>query len=73
MTPEQAEALGAAIVEGGATDVTVRVFPNLNHLFVPDPVGTADPASYAALPSKQVSPEVLGALADWLVERLDAR
>jgi dienelactone hydrolase len=73
VTAEQAEELGAAILQGGSTDVTVTVFPNLNHLFIPDPVGTADPASYAALPSKEVPAEVLGALADWLVERLDAR
>lgn len=73
VTAEQAEALGGAILEGGAADVTVTLFPGLNHLFIPDPVGTADPASYAALPSKVVPAEVLGALADWLVERLDAR
>ncbi|HEX6368207.1 MAG TPA: DUF4019 domain-containing protein [Longimicrobium sp.] len=73
VTPEQAEELGAAIRAGGSTDVTVRVFPGMNHLFVPDPVGTADPASYAALPSKEVPAEVLGALADWLVERLARR
>ena len=73
VTAEQAEELGAAILQGGSPDVTGTVFPNLNHLFVPDPVGTADPRSYAALPSKEVPAEVLGALADWLVERLDAR
>jgi dienelactone hydrolase len=73
VTAEQAEELGAAILEGGSTDVTVRVFPGHNHLFIPDPVGTADPASYAALPSKKVPAEVLGALADWLVERLAPR
>jgi hypothetical protein len=70
VTAGQAEELGAAIRQGGSTDVTVRVFPDLNHLFVPDPVGTADPASYAALPSKEVPAEVLGALADWLAEKL---
>jgi dienelactone hydrolase len=73
VTAEQAEELGAAILEGGSTDVTVTVFPELNHLFLHDPVGTADPAHYARLPSKQVPAEVLGALADWLVERLGAR
>lgn len=70
VTPEQAEELGAAILQGGGTDITVRVFPNLNHLFIPDPDGRADPASYAALPSKEVPAEVLGALADWLAEKL---
>jgi dipeptidyl aminopeptidase/acylaminoacyl peptidase len=73
VTAEQAEELGAAIRQGGSTDVTVTVFPDLNHLFLRDPVGTADPASYAALPSKEVPAEVLGALADWLAARLRAR
>ena len=73
VTAEQAEALGAAILEGGSTDVTVRVFPGLNHLFVPDPDGTADPERYARLPSLEVPGEVLGALADWLAERLAPR
>lgn len=72
VTPEQAAELSAAIRQGGNTDVTVTVFPDLNHLFLRDPVGTADPASYAALPSKEVPAPVLGALADWLAERLRA-
>jgi dipeptidyl aminopeptidase/acylaminoacyl peptidase len=70
VTAGQAEELGAAILQGGSTDVTVRVFPGLNHLFLPDAVGTADPASYAALPGKEVPAEVLGALVDWLTEKL---
>lgn len=70
VTPEQAEELGAAILQGGSANVTVSVFPGLNHLFLVDPDGTADPAHYAALPSKQVPAEVLGALADWLAATL---
>jgi uncharacterized protein len=73
VTPEQAEELGAAIRGGGGTDVTVRTFPELDHLFLLDPAGTADPAHYAALPSQRVPAEVMGALADWLVERLAPR
>lgn len=69
VTAEQAGELGAALSQGGRT-VTLRLFPGLNHLFLADPAGTADPAHYAALPSKQVPAEVLGALADWLSERL---
>jgi hypothetical protein len=59
--------------EGGNRDVTVRVFPGLNHLFLADPASTPDASTYAALPSKQVPAEVPGTLADWLVERLHAR
>jgi dienelactone hydrolase len=73
VSAEQADELGAAMRDAGNRDVTVRVFPGLNHLFLPDAAGTADPALYAALPDKRVPGEVLGVLADWLVERLGAR
>lgn len=73
VTAEQAEELGAAVRSGGNGDVTVRVFPGLNHLFLADAAGTADPALYAALPDRRVPPAVLGALADWLAARLAAR
>ncbi|MDB4951463.1 MAG: hypothetical protein JWM27_4112 [Gemmatimonadetes bacterium] len=68
--PEQARELAAAIRAGGNGDVTVRVFPGLDHLFLRDPEGTPDPAHYAALPSRDVPQEVLGALADWLAAKL---
>lgn len=71
--PEQAEELAAAVRAAGNGDVTVRVFPGLNHLFLADAAGTADPALYAALPDKRVPPAVLGALADWLAARLGSR
>jgi dienelactone hydrolase len=66
----EARLLAAAFRAGGNRDVTVRVFPETNHLFVPDPTG--DWESYAALPSKAVPPAVLGALADWLAAKLRA-
>ncbi|GJG85683.1 hypothetical protein tb265_08640 [Gemmatimonadetes bacterium T265] len=68
VTPEQADTLAAALRAGGDRDVTVRVFPDTDHLFLADPSGA--PAGYAALPSKAVRPEVLGAVADWLAARL---
>lgn len=67
---EQAAELAAAIRAGGDEDVTVRVFPDLDHLFLHDPVGTAGLAEYAALPSKEVPAEVLTTLGDWLRKRL---
>src|SRR5262249_23610396 len=36
---ENAEKLAGLIRAGGNTDVTVRIFPNVNHLFVNDPTG----------------------------------
>jgi dienelactone hydrolase len=68
VTAEQANELAAAIRAGGNRDVTVRVFPGLDHLMVPDPTG--NPARYPTLPSGRVSPDVLGALADWLSAKL---
>ena len=65
--PEDAERLAAAMRAGGNADVTVRLFPGLDHAFVPDPDG--DLANYAALPSMRVPAEVLGAVADWTAAR----
>lgn len=68
--PEQAKMLGDAMTKAGNADVTVHVFPGLNHLFIPDPSGR--PAGYTTLKSNRMSSEVLGTLADWLVARLGA-
>jgi fermentation-respiration switch protein FrsA (DUF1100 family) len=57
----------SAVRAGGNRDVTVRVFPGTNHLFLPD-AGLG--FSYEKLPSFAVKPEVLGAIADWLAARL---
>lgn len=64
VTPEQADALAAALRAGGNRRVTVRLFPETNHLMVADPSGF--PGGYAKLPSMAVRPDVLGALADWI-------
>lgn len=68
VTPEQASELAAAFRAGGNHDVTVKRFPETDHLFLPDPNG--NPSGYAALPSKSLRPEVLGTIADWLVAHL---
>jgi dipeptidyl aminopeptidase/acylaminoacyl peptidase len=68
VTADQAQELAAAIRRSGNGDVTVRVFPGVNHLLLRDPVG--DPARYDRLPSTRVVPEFLGALADWLAAKL---
>jgi alpha-beta hydrolase superfamily lysophospholipase len=67
---EQAGELATAIRSGDDRDVTVKVFPDLNHLFLHDPSGTAGVAEYAALPSKSVPADVLTTLGDWLATRL---
>jgi uncharacterized protein len=68
VTMEQAQELAAAIRRGGNRDVTVRVFPDANHLFLQDPDG--NPAGYAALPSSRVRSDVLEVLVEWLVRQL---
>ena len=68
VTPEQAAELAAAFRSAGDNDVTMKAFPSTDHLFLADPVG--NPSGYALLPSKNVRPEVLGTIADWLAQRL---
>ena len=65
---EQAAELAAAFRSAGNRDVTVRVLPATDHLFLPDPSG--DPAGYTTLPDNQLTPKTLGAIADWLAARL---
>jgi uncharacterized protein len=68
VTVEQAEHLAGAFREGSNPDVTVQVFPGINHLLVADPDG--DPSGYGALADRRVSRALLGTLADWLAARL---
>ena len=68
VTPDQAETLSAALRAAGNRDVTVRVIPQHNHLFLPDSIG--NPGGYARAPSGRIGPEVIGELAEWLVKRL---
>jgi uncharacterized protein len=68
VTAVQATELAEALRSAGNTDVTVRVFPGLNHLFLPDPDGS--PANYPRLPSGRIGPEVMGTILDWLSARV---
>jgi alpha-beta hydrolase superfamily lysophospholipase len=70
VVPEQATVLAAAFRQGGNRDVTLKLFPELDHLFLVDPAPVASVEHYTTLPNRQVPPEVLGTLADWLVPRL---
>jgi alpha-beta hydrolase superfamily lysophospholipase len=65
----QADTLAAAIRAGGNRDVTVRIFPNLNHLFLPTD-GDGSPAEYPGLKQHTLPAEVLDALETWLVRKL---
>lgn len=65
ITPDQSDTLAAAFREGGNPDVTVHVLPGMNHFFLHDRNGGTR--------SDQLPPEVLGPIADWLVDRLAVR
>ena len=67
--PEQVALQEAAFKEGGNKDVTARVLPDLNHLFVHDTDGF--PGNYAKLPPPVVMDAGAVALVtDWLSQRL---
>lgn len=70
VTPEQAGELAAALRASGNARVTIRTFPETNHLFLADPRGY--PGGYARLPSASVRPAVLGAVADWVAAAVGA-
>ncbi len=71
VTPEQAPALEQAFKATGNPDVTLHLFPEMNHLFIHDPSGL--PSGYASLPTNKVEPEVLGLMTDWLATHLGVR
>ena len=68
VTPEQADALAAAMRAGGNRHVTLRTFPRMNHLLLDDASG--DPGGYGSLSSYAVRRDFLGVLADWLARTL---
>ena len=59
-------AMEAAIAPSGNPDVTIRRFPDLNHLF--QTAGTGSPAEYALI-EETMAPEVLGLIGEWILER----
>jgi len=67
--PEQVALQEAAFKAGGNKDVTARVLPDLNHLFVQDTDGF--PGNYAKLPPPlMMRADVVGMIGDWLAQRL---
>lgn len=67
--PAEVALMEAAFKQAGNKDVTARVLPDLNHLFVQDTDGF--PGNYAKLPAPvMVQTDVLNLVADWLERRL---
>lgn len=66
--PAQVALQEAAFKEGGNTDVTARVLPDLNHLFVHDTDGF--PQNYAKLPPPvMMQADAVQMISHWLAER----
>lgn len=68
VTPDQVPLLEKAFKAAGNRDVTAKVLPDLNHLFVHDPDGF--PGRYTSLPSFNVDRATIGLVVEWLVKRL---
>jgi dienelactone hydrolase len=68
---ENANKLAALIRSGGNKDVSVRIFPATDHLFLADSTGDFLDM-YKHVQTNKVSPVILGALADWMVVKLGA-
>ena len=66
--PAQAPELAGAIRAGGNRDVTLKLFADTNHLFLPDANG--DPSGYAALKEAEIPPAIVTAIVDWTRARL---
>ncbi|HET9713205.1 MAG TPA: alpha/beta fold hydrolase [Pyrinomonadaceae bacterium] len=67
--PEQVALQEAAFKEGGNKDVTARVLPDLNHLFVQDTDGF--PGNYAKLPPPlMMRADAVEMITEWLAQRL---
>jgi uncharacterized protein len=70
--PKYVPEMVANFKAAGNRDVTAKIIPGVNHLFVTDPDGF--PGGYAKLPAPlKIRSDVLGIVADWLAKRLDAK
>ena len=62
-----AQILAEAVRDAGNKDVTVKVFPTLNHLFLPSTTGSFN--EYSHLTTTKVPDDVLDTLTDWVKAR----
>ncbi len=68
VTAEQAQMIEKGARAAGNKDVTVRIFPGLNHLFLPAKTGA--PSEYTSLSTTTIGDDVIKQLSDWIVEKL---
>ena len=65
VTYDQAEILANTLRAAGNSNVAVHVLPNVNHLFLSDPVGNA--VGYSSLRDRNVVPQLLQIVGDWII------
>ena len=65
----QADTLAAALRRGGNRDVTEKVYPGLNHLFLHTD-GDGSPIEYPTLKDTKLPSAVLDDIANWLRMKL---
>jgi len=68
--PAHAKKLARAVESGGNPDVTVKIFPDHNHLFLPDTDGGFRNYDHLLNETNQIPKPVLETIGDWLVERM---
>lgn len=68
ITAEQASMIEKAAKGSGNKDVTLHLFPNLNHLFLPAKTGAF--SEYSTLETNIIGDDVLRVLGDWLEVKL---
>ncbi|HKS41863.1 MAG TPA: alpha/beta fold hydrolase [Blastocatellia bacterium] len=71
VTADQADMLERAARESGNKDVTARVYPDLNHLFLPAKTGS--PSEYSSLTTNTIGSDVMNLLGDWLQQKLKVK
>ena len=67
VTVDQADVLARTLREAGNRDVAVHVLPDVNHLFLSDPVGNT--AGYFSLRTRTVVPQLLQIVGDWILTK----
>ena len=68
---EQAEMLEQAARKAGNNDVTRRVYPSLNHLFLPATTGAF--SEYSTLSTNSIPDEVIKELGEWVYQKLKVK
>ncbi len=71
VTADQAEMIAKAAREAGNRDVSSRVFPGLNHLFLPAKTGA--PTEYSSLSTNTIPDDVMQVLSEWLLQKLNVK